>query len=310
MSAQRLIGFSRAHVRALWGRHAATPFALASAYLMFLIAMDGIRGEHVPLYAGGLALAYASPRTKRFFVAVVPYMLAGIAYDSLRYVVPLAVTEGRVWTCELQRADAALVSLGGLSLPEYFARAHFVALDLFFAIPYAVYAYVVIGYAFFLYFRDRSKMAHFLWAFFIANMMAFTIWLVAPAAPPWYVIDHGCAASLDVAPDPAALGRVDAALGVTYFSEFYSRAASVFGAVPSMHCAFPALGLFVSWRTSPPRFKAVHVAYTAWMAGAAVYLVHHWVIDVVVGIGVAFAATVIARWALQSERAAPEEVVA
>jgi hypothetical protein len=40
------------------------------------------------------------------------------------------------------------------------------------------------------------------------------------------------------ASEGAALGRVDTRLGVDYFAGMYGRASDVFGAMPSLHCAY------------------------------------------------------------------------
>jgi len=155
--------------------------------------------------------------------------------------------------------------------------------DLLAAVPYAAFIYVALGYAIRLWFRDRAKMRRFLWAFALANGISFVTWLVLPAAPPWYIQAHGCAIDLAALPSPAGLGRVDELLGFAYFGHFYSRAASVFGALPSMHCAYPVLGLLTAWRGARLWTRVLHVGYALWMATAAMYLEHHWLIDVVAG---------------------------
>ena len=124
------------------------------------------------------------------------------------------------------------------------------------------------------------------------------MWLSVPAAPPWYLRAHGCAIDLSAAPSPAALARVDSLLGITYFHRFYSRASSVFGALPSMHCAFPLIGLLTAWRAAGWKTRPIHIVYTLVMAAAAVYLDHHWVIDVLAGWLVAVVSVWAARWAL------------
>jgi membrane-associated phospholipid phosphatase len=109
------------------------------------------------------------------------------------------------------------------------------------------------------------------------------MWLAVPAAPPWYIREYGCGIDLAVAPSPAGLLRVDALLGIDYFAAFYSRAASVFGALPSMHCAYPLLGLLTARRAATWRTWPIHVGYTLLMFGASVYLDHHWIVDGLAG---------------------------
>jgi membrane-associated phospholipid phosphatase len=119
--------------------------------------------------------------------------------------------------------------------------------------------------------------------------MSFAMWLSVPAAPPWYLRAHGCNIDLSTLPSPAALSRVDELLGINYFHMFYSRAASVFGALPSMHCAYPMLGLLTAWRVASWKTRPLHILYALTMVCAAVYLDHHWLIDAFAGYAVAFA---------------------
>ena len=50
-----------------------------------------------------------------------------------------------------------------------------------------------------------------------------------------------------------------------------------------MHCAYPMIGLLAAWHVSGWRTRPIHVLYVIVMACAAVYLDHHWLIDVVAG---------------------------
>jgi membrane-associated phospholipid phosphatase len=83
-------------------------------------------------------------------------------------------------------------------------------------------------------------------------------------------------------------------LGISYFESFYSRAASVFGAMPSMHNAYPLLGLFTAWSSSTWKTRPIHVGYFLWMFTASLYLDHHWVVDAIAGWCVAVAAVLVA----------------
>jgi hypothetical protein len=158
-----------------------------------------------------------------------------------------------------------------------------------------VFFIVVLVYASYLFFMDRPRMRYFLWAFAIANLIAFACWVVFPAAPPWYVHEHGCVADLATKPSPAGLLRVDQLMGIPYFQGFYGRASQVFGAVPSMHCACPMLGLLTAFRVTRWRTRCLHIAYVLTMFFASVYLDHHWIIDGVLGWIVAIVAVLIAH---------------
>jgi hypothetical protein len=283
-----------AHIRKLWGHLWLLP-ALPLVYAVVVWTVGDLRPEHVVFAVVCLALGYASPATKRFLVDVSPYVAVGIAYDLVRYARRALLTPDRVIGCELRSLELSLFAVAPDTTPQdWFMAHHAPFFDLLFSVPYAIFAYVALLYAGYLYFVDRPRMRHYLWAFAIANGISFVTWLALPAAPPWYVREHGCFIDMSVQPSPAALTRVDALLGIDYFAVFYSRAASVFGALPSMHCAYPLLGLLTARQSATWRTWPLHVGYTVLMFVASVYLDHHWVIDGLLGWAIALAAVWIA----------------
>jgi len=276
--------------RAEWGPLAFLPF-FTTVYTGMLVALGGeTRTEHWVLAALVPIVGYAGARGASFLRDVFPWLFVIVSYDSLRYARDAFVRADRVIACGLRAAELRFFSVApGVTLQDFFVARHTHWADLVCSIPYGVFAYLVLGYASYLYLVDRPRMRRYLWAFAIANVISYAFWMIVPAAPPWYVRQHGCVVDLRAAAsEGAALARVDRAIGVAYFHAFYSRAASVFGAFPSMHCAYPVLGLITAWRAGR-RTRPLHVGYAVWMAVAAVYLDHHWVIDIVVGSGYALA---------------------
>ncbi|HLV20708.1 MAG TPA: phosphatase PAP2 family protein [Polyangiaceae bacterium] len=271
------------HVQRLWGRWWLLP-TIPLLYAIVVFSIGDLRPEHLVFAVLSCAFGFWSARSRSFFIDVSPYLAVGVLYDAVRYARRALLRPEQVWGCELRSLDVALFGPGsGQSMNDWFqAHAH-PALDLFFAVPYAIFAYVALAYAAYLYFVDRRRMRHYLWAFALANVISFVMWLTVPAAPPWYIRAHGCGIDLSAVPSAAALTRVDALLGVDYFAAFYSRATSVFGAMPSMHCAYPVLGLLTAWRAATWWTRPLHLAYTAAMFLASMYLDHHWVVDGLAG---------------------------
>jgi hypothetical protein len=111
--------------------------------------------------------------------------------------------------------------------------------------------------------------------------------MALPAAPPWYVRAHGCSVSMSALPSAAGLLRVDQLFGIHYYENLYSRASFVFGAMPSMHCAYPVLGLLTAWRAASWKTRPLHLLYALTMLVGSSYLDHHWVWDAVAGIALA-----------------------
>jgi membrane-associated phospholipid phosphatase len=291
--------------RSEWGTFAFVPF-VTPAYVAALLLFGGqVRPEHWVLGFLVPVLGFAGARGARFLRDVFPWLFVIMSYDTVRYARAAVLAADNVMGCGLRSAELRFFSVApGMTLQDWCVAHHRLGLDLFFAVPYGVFAYFALAYASYLYVKDRPRMRRFLWAFAIANVMSYALWLLVPAAPPWYVRTYGCAIDLHALPsEGAALARADQALGVSYFHAFYSRASSVFGAMPSMHCAYPTLGLLTAWRSSTWRTRPLHLFYVFWMAGAAVYLDHHWLLDVLGGWLVAIVAVAAATALLKAVEA-------
>ncbi len=284
---------------ASWGVAWPLPF-LPLAYALLLAGLGRtVRPEIWIIATIVLIVSFASRSSAAFAKDAYPYVAVALGYDSVRYLRAAWAAPEDVIGCGMREVELRLFSVApNVTIQDFFAVHHTPAADLFLAVPYTIFVYLAFGYACFLYFHDRPRMRHFLWAFAFANFASYALWLLVPTAPPWYVRAHGCAIDLATLPSPGGLGRVDALLGIDYFHSFYSRASSVFGAMPSMHCAYPMLGLLTAWRHIGWKTRPLHLSYVAWMALASVYFSHHWVLDVLAGWLVALAATVVAGWVL------------
>jgi len=128
-------------------------------------------------------------------------------------------------------------------------------------------------------------MLRFTWCWFALNVAGFSTYHLFPAAPPWYFHAHGCAVDLSAqASEGVALARVDAWLSLPYFASMYGRASDVFGAMPSLHCAYALLIVVVGWGAFGLPLRIASVTFLALMCFGAVYLDHHWILDVLAGL--------------------------
>jgi inositol phosphorylceramide synthase catalytic subunit len=276
------------HIRSLWPRWTLLPIAPFVLWSCFWLARGKVRWDHLAfmLLAGGLA--YTSERSKRLFLCLVPVAFVGILYDAMRFVQNVGLSLESVHNCDLRELEVTLfgyVSNGQRFTLHDFAQAHATsALDVLFAIPYGAFLYVVVGYAIYLLVRHYPSAHRFTWGFFVLNLLGFATYHLYPAAPPWYYHSHGCLVDLAAKASPGPnLLRVDATMGIEYFTGFYGRSSDVFGAVPSLHVAYPLLMCIEGWRMVRLPARVALVAFYIWMCSAAVYLDHHWVIDIVLG---------------------------
>jgi membrane-associated phospholipid phosphatase len=288
-------------MRALWPRWTllpAAPFVLWSGWC--IVVRREWRWELIALMLVTPLLAYFSPRTKRIFVGVVPLLLTGLMYDAMRFVQGVGVSQTSVHVCDLRQTEAALFGLdvGGVrvTLQDYLQQHSSIVADAYFAIPYGVYLLVAVGYGLYLGITDLGALRVFSWTFFALNFAGFLTYHLYPAAPPWYFHAHGCRVDLAaVASEGPNLARIDRLLGFGYFHGLYGRSHDVFGAIPSLHVTYPVLMLLVGWAKHGARVRAAMSIYAASMIVGAVYLDHHWILDVLIGLAYVLAIHALVR---------------
>jgi inositol phosphorylceramide synthase catalytic subunit len=280
------------HIRALWpGPGVWLTFIFVTWAVASLVAGHG-RWEHVAILLGVPPLAYTSAASKRLFLGLLPMGLLGLVYDLMRWVSGLALTPERVHVCDLRAIDMRIASVvvnGERGSVHDWVQANTVtAFDLICAVPYGTFIYVAVGFAVFLYVKDYPRMRRFGWAFLFVNLAGFVTYQLYPAAAPWYFHTYGCAVDLTArASEGPNLARVDALLGFEYFHAFYGRASDVFGAVPSLHVSYPMLIVLFGWPVMRWPGRVFALTFLASMCTAAVYLDHHWIIDVILGLAYA-----------------------
>jgi inositol phosphorylceramide synthase catalytic subunit len=273
-------------------------------YVLVIAGIGDLRVEHVALVLVVVGLSAFGPRSRAFLADITPYVLVALGYDSVRYARRVFVTAERVHACDLRSFELAAFSVSpGMTLQDWFQLHHAPLWDVVFAVPYTIFAYLALLYSGYLYFVDRPRMRRYLWAFAIANFISFVVWMAFPAAPPWYVRANGCHVTMEALPSAAGLLRLDQLFGMHYYENLYSRAASVFGAMPSMHCAYPMLGLLTAWRSITWKTRWVHVLYAVTMLVGSNYLDHHWLWDGIAGIALAS----VAVWLSGKLLAPPQE---
>jgi hypothetical protein len=228
-------------------------------------------------------------------------MLTGTLYNVMGYVRNVGVSVERVHNCDLRAFEMSLFGFqsGGARITpsDWFLTHHADALDLYCALPYGIFLFAGLGFAFFLYYKDHAAVQRYAWVFFTMNMLAFATYHVFPAAPPWYYHQHGCAISMTALPSAGPrLLHVDDLLGIHYFRGTYERSSDLYGAVPSLHVAYPLLILLEGWAVLGTFGRGVCMIFVASMAFAAVYLDHHWIVDLVLGVAYCVGAVAFVRY--------------
>ncbi len=242
----------RSHVRTLWPRRPLLPAVPFVGWTIVSLVRGPVRWEILVLGLFGLITPYVGPRTKKLYLGLMPAALVAVLYDAMGLVKDVGLDPERIHLCDLREFEIRWFGVtvnGSLTTVHDLLEAHAtLPLDLFFSIPYGTFLFAIVLFAVFAYFVDYRAMRRFTWGFLALNVASFVTYHIYPAAPPWYYHAHGCIADLATkASEGPNLARVDAWLGVSYFRSFYGRSSDVFGAVPSLHVAYPLLILLEGW---------------------------------------------------------------
>jgi membrane-associated phospholipid phosphatase len=262
--------------------------AIGLAYIAAIGLLGGLRGDHVSVGLLGLLDLY-NEKTRLFLRRFFPFIATGVIYDSMRYFYWPAIA-GRVHVEEPYRLEQDWFGIAGRTPNEWFLAHHWAALDLACGFAYLVYVGEYLAVALILFFlRKEDVLRTFALAFLLVNVLGFATYFLYPAAPPWYVTEYGFGpARLDVHSTAAAASRFDQLLGTRFFDEIYGRGVDVYGAYPSLHVAYPLLAVWAVYQVRELRWmRGPAVAFFLLICLSAVYLQHHYLIDVLLGIAYA-----------------------
>ena len=266
---------------------------LGIAHLCSVMLTGGLRPEHVIADGLIIGLPWIGPRCFAFAQAALPLWITGVVVDSQRFL-PLL---GRVHTGDMYRLETSIFpGPHGLAWSQWLNAHPTKILDFFCGASYALFIYEFIGLVLFFFFVKREKFAPLAWAFFFANTAGAIIYMLCPVAPPWYVIQHGLGpAELHPISSAAGCARFDALLGIHYFASFYARNPNVYGAMPSLHVAYPLMVVIYTWERGW-KWRVPTVAFNLLVVFSAVYLAHHYILDVIAGLLTAVVSVWFGNW--------------
>src|SRR5438105_12605786 len=276
-------------------RRASVPL-IGLGYIALIGVLGGLRVDHLVIGLLGLLDLY-NEKTRLFLRQFLPFIATGAIYDSMRYFYWPAIAN-RVHVAGPYQLERSWFGIGGQTPNEWFLTHHWPALDLACGFAYLVFVGEYLAVALLLFFQRRSDMLRtFALAFLVVNLLGFATYFIFPVAPPWYVTEYGLGpARLDVHPAAAAASRFDRLLGTHFFDEIYGRGIDVYGAYPSLHVAYPLLAVWATFRARELRWaRGPAIAFFLLMCLSAVYLQHHYVVDVLLGIAYAMATLAILR---------------
>jgi len=260
---------------------------LSLAFLTLKFYDQGIYPIHLMFVAAFVGLYFLHPLTRRFLVIALPVAGYAIIYDFFRYV-PFS------WLQPIHVTGPYNFDLHWFGLMDHGQLLHLnqwvfqkfanPLFDFASGILYFLHVPMAVAMLFLLWRFRTSKVAErYAFAFFLMNVWAFITYLVFPAAAPWYVEKYGFLQPLaPVMGDAAGLKRFDALLGIHVFSQNYQISPVTFGAIPSMHIGVATLVCLYSFKLGK-KWGVLFSLYLLGMVFSALYLNHHYFIDLLVG---------------------------
>lgn len=264
---------------------------LAVTYLLWASLVVGLRTDHFVFLGLCLLLFFATGTTRKVVMALIFFAIYWVVYDSMRIYPnyefnPVHVQE----PYEIEKVLFGFEYGGNRVTPnEFFAvNTHPVA-DVLSGLFYLCWVPVPIGFALWLFFKDKRMLLDFSLSFLLVNLFGFVLYYAYPAAAPWYVELHGFQENFSIPGNEAGLANFDRILGVKLFNGMYAKNANVFAAIPSLHAAYPLITLYFGVKMRLPIASFVFLVILLGIWWAAVYSRHHYIIDVLLGAACAIA---------------------
>lgn len=259
---------------------------LSAAYLLLSAVLVGFKTDQVFLVVLFNGLYYATGYTRKFILGFSIFIVYWIIFDYMKAFPNYLFAD--VHTASLHNAEKAIFGIHtseGLITPnEYFLKHNNSTLDIMSGLFYLCWIPVPLAFGTYLFFTNRRLFLQFSLTFVLVNLVGFVGYYTYPAAPPWYLQEHGLIAQLNTPGSTAGLHRFDDYFGVTIFQSIYAKSSNVFAAMPSLHSAYPLIVVYYGFKKKIGYFNIVFMCVTMGIWFAAVYTSHHYVLDVLAGI--------------------------
>ncbi|HEX8528510.1 MAG TPA: phosphatase PAP2 family protein [Cytophagales bacterium] len=285
-------------------RHLLWTGGLSAAYLLVSYGLIGFRPEQVVLVVLGNGLYYLSAATRRLVTGFSVFIGYWVLYDYMkafpnyRYR-PVSIAG----LYELEKSLFGIPVNGVRLTPNEYWLTHAAAwLDALSGLFYLCWIPVPLAFAAFLWWRNGRQFACFALTFLLVNLLGFAVYYLFPAAPPWYVQAHGFGFNPLTAGSTAGLARFDQLLGTGVFASIYAKGSNVFAAMPSLHSAYPVVVLYFGLKNRLGWVNGLFAGVAAGIWFAAVYTSHHYVLDVLAGIGCAGTGIALFDWLRRRSR--------
>ncbi len=210
----------------------------------------------------------------RYTLYFLPFLVAYIAYESARAIV--VHFRGLVYYSVLLNASKKLF---GTPLTLVLASHRSIVLDAIAGIVYALHPVYFFLFAVYLLLKSRRLFENLLAAFILASVVAVTVYVIWPCAPPWIALPGV------QRPPNFLLKALELITGARIDPNPYA-------AMPSMHLAMATIFAYYYYRLR--KEPIVPVTWVTFMAFATMYTLNHYFVDIVAGIALGLASCLVA----------------
>lgn len=261
--------------------------AVTIAYLLLSYVVVGFKTDQLFLAGIFNVLYFTTSVTRKFILGFSIFIVYWIIFDYMK-----AFPNYHFNTVHIVDLYSAEKSLFGIATPagqvtpnEFWIANQNSFLDIITGIFYLCWIPVPLAFAGYLFFKNKNLFLQFSITFVLVNMIGFIIYYTYPAAPPWYIQQHGTDFIAGTRGNTAGLIRFDNFFDINIFKNLYAKGSNVFAAMPSLHSSYPLIVVYYGLKKKvAPVMSIIFVIVMVGIWFAAVYTSHHYVLDVLAGI--------------------------
>ncbi|MBL7712560.1 MAG: inositol phosphorylceramide synthase [Chitinophagaceae bacterium] len=275
-----------------------TMLLISVAYLLLSRLLVGYKSDQVFLVVLANVLYFASRVTRKLITGFSIFIVYWVIFDYMKAFPNYEYNQVHIGSLyELEKSIFGFSVSGTVLTPnEYWNLYHNSFLDVLSGIFYLTWVPVPMAFAIYLFFKKKDQFIYFCLSFLLVNLIGFVIYYIYPAAPPWYVQQHGFEFIANTPGNTGGLSRFDAFFHTPVFSSIYEKSSNVFAAMPSLHSSYPVLVLYYGLKN---RLGRINILFAILMLGiwfSAVYTSHHYVLDVIAGLCCALTGIAAFKW--------------
>lgn len=278
--------------------------AISTFYLVLSIFLVGFKTDQLVLITLFNFMFYLRPATRRFIVGFSIFIVYWILFDYMKAFPNYLFS--RVHIADLYNLEKSVFGFrySGIVLTpnEYWKLNSIEFLDVLTGFFYLMWVPVPLAFATYLFFKHKTQFVYFSLTFVWVNLLGFVVYYIFPAAPPWYIQEHGFDFIAKTAGNTAGLARFDHYFNIQLFQGIYSKGSNVFAAMPSLHSSYPVIVAYYGLKN---RLGKINIFFIVVMLGiwfSAVYTSHHYILDVLAGISTALIGILSFNYLLKQNR--------